>query len=499
VAGRNRRLRTVAVAAACVVLTACGSQVPPSEVINAQGGGTAAAGNGQVNGGGAGVSGGGAVVSGGTGATKTASGGGAAGGGTGGGGTNAGGGTGGGGTNAGGGGAAGGGTGGGGQGTAASCNGFQNSKGITASQITVANASDISGPVPGLFKSAQQAANAYAAYFNSSSSICGRKLSVQNLDSGTSSSGDQQAATTACSSAFAMVGSMGAFDDGGGPTVTSCGIPDLRAAAVNTARNKSPNAFGTYSLVVPQVPVAQWNYFKKTAGDAYQHAAMLYLSAGSAQLNAQSLQKAMQIDGYKFVYSQGIDVTTFNYQPYVAAMQSAGVKIITYVGAYQNLVRLQQQMAQQNFKPIVAVDPTVYDAGYVSSGGSAVNGTYSFVPGPVFDETAKNPQLATYEQWLQRTAPGAAPTFFGVYAWGAAALFTQLAQQLGGKLNRQTLLTAIRGVHNYTDNGLFPPQDPGGKNTGHCMSILKLQSGKWVRITPYPYTCDKVVNSGVGG
>ena len=484
---RNRRLRTAAVAVACVMLTACGSQVPPSEVVGAQGGASQVAniGGGTNNGGGGTNNGGspGVPGAGGTGATKTSS--------NGGGGTN----NGGGGTNNGGGGT----NNGGGGSTAASCTGFQNSKGITASQITIANASDISGPVPGLFKSAQQAANAYAAYFNSTSSICGRKLSVQNLDSGTSSSGDQQAATTACGSAFAMVGSMGAFDDGGGPTVTACGIPDLRAAAVNTARNKSPVSFGTYSLVVPQVPMAEWNYFKRTAGDAYQHAAITYLSAGSAQVNAQSLQKAMTLDGYKFVYSQGIDVTTFNYQPYVAAMQSAGVKIMTYVGAYQNLVRLQQQMAQQNFKPLIVVDPTVYDAGYVSSGGSAVNGTYSFVPGPIFAETAKNPQLALYEQWLQRTAPGAAPTFFGVYAWGAAALFTQLAQQLGGKLNRTTLLTAIRNTHNYTDNGLFPPQDPGGKNTGHCMSIMQLQSGKWVRISPAPYTCDSVINSGVGG
>ena len=283
------------------------------------------------------------------------------------------------------------------------------------------------------------------------------------------------------------------------PTVTSCGIPDLRAAAVNTARNKSPVSFGTYSLVVPQVPMAEWNYFKRTAGDAYQHAAITYLSAGSAAINAASLQKAMTLDGYKFVYSQGIDVTTFNYQPYVAAMQSAGVKMMTYVGAYQNLVRLQQQMAQQNFKPMIVVDPTVYDAGYVSSGGSAVNNTYSFVPGPIFTETAKNPQLALYEQWLQRTAPGAAPTFFGVYAWGAAAMFTQLALQLGGKLNRTTLLAAIRGTHNYTDNGMFPPQDPGGKNTGHCMSILQLHGSTWSRVTGYPYTCDAVINSGVGG
>ena len=123
--------------------------------------------------------------------------------------------------------------------TAGSCAGFKNTTGITNSTITLANVADISGPVPGLFQGAQQAMKAYVAYFNSSSSICGRKLSVESLDSQTSSGGDQQAATTACSNAFAMVGSMGAFDDGGAATVTQCGIPDLRAASTEDARGSS--------------------------------------------------------------------------------------------------------------------------------------------------------------------------------------------------------------------------------------------------------------------
>jgi hypothetical protein len=97
-------------------------------------------------------------------------------------------------------------------------------------------------------------------------------------------------------------------------------------------------------------------------------------------------------------------------------------------------------------------------------------------------------------QWLQRTS-GGAPTFFGIYAWAAAAMFTQLAVQLGGQLTRQSLLAAVAKLHNFTDNGMVPPQDVGGKNTPTCMSIVQRSSSGWVRKSPYPYSCGQLIHA----
>ena len=87
--------------------------------------------------------------------------------------------------------------------------------GITDSEITIGNASDISGPVPGLFESSQDAVKAYVAYFNSTSDICGRKLKLVTYDSRTDAGADQQNYAKGCDEVFAMVGSMSAFDSGG--------------------------------------------------------------------------------------------------------------------------------------------------------------------------------------------------------------------------------------------------------------------------------------------
>ena len=104
--------------------------------------------------------------------------------------------------------------------------------------------------------------------------------------------------------------------------------------------------------------------------------------------------------------------------------------------------------------------------------------------------TASNPELQAYEKWLQVVAPGSAPTYFGMYAWSAAALFVQLANQVGPNLTRAAMLQAVAGVHGYSCNGLCSPQDVGGKHTSPCALFIQLQGGTWKRLSPASgWTC----------
>ena len=75
-------------------------------------------------------------------------------------------------------------------------------------------------------------------------------------------------------------------------------------------------------------------------------------------------------------------------------------------------------------------------------------------------------------------------------------LFAQLATQLGGKLTRTSLLDAIRGVHDYTANGLFAPQDIGSKISPNCETLIQLENHRYVRRSPYPYSCSDLIRTG---
>ncbi len=376
------------------------------------------------------------------------------------------------------------------------CDGFENQTGITDDKIVIANAADISGPVPGLFESAQQAVKAYVAYFNATSDICGRKLELLELDSRTDAGADQQAYARACESAFAAVGSMSAFDSGGAATAAKCGLPDLRSANVSNERQSCASCFGVQSANPATFQNAVPDHIIKNYPKAAENAAYVWINAGVGPLNAQNQARAMERRGMRFVYKRGIDVSEFNYRPYVQAMQDEGVEYVQFLGAYQQAERLAKAMQEQGFKPEVFVlDPTGYDPRYVQSGGAAVEGTRIFINIAMFEEARSNTEMALYQQWLQQVKPGATPTFFGVFSWSAARLFVEQSIALGGRLSRQTLVDSVKRVDTWTSNGIHSPQHVGSKETGDCWRWIRLEKGRWVPEGPTRYTCSGVTKA----
>ncbi|MFL6158882.1 MAG: ABC transporter substrate-binding protein [Marmoricola sp.] len=371
---------------------------------------------------------------------------------------------------------------------AGSCAGFKNTNGITNTTIPIGNSSDISGPVPGLFTAAQQATKAYVQYFNATSSICGRKLVLTNLDSRTDAGADQQSYQKLCESTFAAVGSMSAFDSGGAGVAQGCGLPDMRTASVTAARNNCNSCFGAQATGPHEFSNAVPDFIVKSYKSASQKAAFLYLNAGAAAENGKYQQKVEEQRGMKFVYSSGIDVADFNYGPYVQAMKSKGVQYVQFIGAYQQSVRLAQAMQAGDFHPQVRMyDPSVFDVNFLKTGGSAIEGAFVFIN--FTPPTDNQPELNLYRKWLQQVAPGADPTFFGEFAWSAAKLFVEKSIALGGKLNRASLSAAIKGVHNWTGGGMHGPMDVGGKHSPSCVRFMQVKGGKFVPLGSTSYTC----------
>jgi ABC-type branched-subunit amino acid transport system substrate-binding protein len=377
---------------------------------------------------------------------------------------------------------------------AGSCDGFKNQVGITDKTITLANVSDISGPVPGIFESAQQATRAYVAYFNASNDLCGRKLDVQLLDSRADAGAAQQAYTKACDEAFAAVGSMSAFDSGGAAAAQSCGLPDIRSTTTTPERLRCATCFAAQSVNPDQVGGAMPRYFLSKYKNATQHAAVLYINAGAASVNAARFRTAWGRAGWKIDYFQGIDVSEFNYAPYVQQMKDKGIKLVNYTGPYQNTVKLLDAMKQQGFKPEVYIqDSTIYDERFVKEAGGNADGVFAYSSTKLFDDfSVKEMQL--YRAWLDQVKPGAVPNYYGLYAWSAARLFVEQATALGGKLSRASLVAALSKVKGWTGNGVHVPQQVGAKTTGNCASIIRYTGGKWRQVSPGNFMCGPLLD-----
>lgn len=371
----------------------------------------------------------------------------------------------------------------------ASCTGFKNGPGITNDVVRIGNSSDISGPVPGLFTAAQQATRAYVNYFNASgATICGRKLELDLYDSRTDAGGDQQGYTKGCATDFAMVGSMSAFDSGGAKTAQDCGLPDIRAIATTTERGRCTTCFGAQPAGPEAFQNAVPDFLKRrTSG---QKAAMLYINIGASAANGQSQARNMTARGMKFVVNQGIDIAEFNYSPIVQKMKQAGVESVQFIAASQQFARLAQAMQQVGFKPkVFLLDPSAYNDDYPKLAGASAKNTVVFTNFTPFEEASSNPEIQNYIRYLQQVAPGAKPTFFGLFAWSSARLFVEQATKLGGKLSRAELISAVRRVDNWTGKGMHAAQHVGSKKIGDCWRFIQWNGSAWVPIEGRNYQC----------
>jgi len=194
---------------------------------------------------------------------------------------------------------------------------------------------------------------------------------------------------------------------------------------------------------------------------------------------------------------QGIDISEFNYAPYVQQMKDKDIEYVQIIGSTAQFTRLAEAMKQQGFKPkVFMIDPTAYNPDFVSSGGDAVEGTTVFINFTPFEEAGSNKELQLYLSWLQQVKPGATPSFFGLFAWSAARLFVQQATQLGGKLTRSALATSLKGVSSWTANGMHAPQPVGAKQASPCWRFIKLVSGKWTPVGGTKYQCSGTTSVG---
>ncbi|MDX6266462.1 MAG: hypothetical protein QOD70_1202 [Frankiales bacterium] len=367
-------------------------------------------------------------------------------------------------------------------------NGGKTDTGITGNSITIYNISDVSGAVPGLFEDARFAVQAYFKYFNARyGTIYGRKINLQTRDSQLDTGANRSYAIELCNSGFAGVGSISAFDQGAAGPEKSCGVPDLRGLSTTGDLKKVPNVHPINAAGNGDTRgLGQFGWVKDKFPAAIKKAAYVYIDGDvTREQVSQDVQSTTAALGFDWVAQEQVGITETNYTSYVADLKKNGAQFVTFTGAYQQAANLVKEFDRQNFHPQVW-EPTVtaYTPNYITQAGGPSEGTFVAVGPSLVEEMNGNAELQLYAQWLQQVKPGATPTNLGQFAWGAAAFFVQEMIKLGPKPTRKGLLALVEKEHNYTDNGLFPGQDVGGKRLSDCVNVVQVKGGKFVRYLP---------------
>jgi len=368
-------------------------------------------------------------------------------------------------------------------------NGGATDVGVTGDKLTIATIADVSGVQPGLFKAAHQAMQALVAMVNSEGGIYGRQLELLLLDSKTDAGANRTAVLDACPKAFALVGSVSAFDNGGAEAVDACGkegIPDISAVTTTGPRILNQDTYPAYPNRPDLFVVGSGDYMAKRFPDAVKKAGRLWLAASTTRSNSEAKAEAYSGKSkFNFIYEAETGVVETNYTPYVQKMEDRGVEFVTMLSDYQSIARLTKAMRSQQYTPAVMEwDSVVYSQKFLEEAEGAAEGSWLYLNTAMFEESQNYPEMQLYQAWLARVAPGVPPDYFGLYAWSAGRLFVELAKEVGPQATRAKLFDALKNEHSWDGFGLHASHDIGRKRASNCTMFARIKDNQFVRAYP---------------
>ena len=365
-------------------------------------------------------------------------------------------------------------------------NGGATDVGVTADSITVANVSDLSGPVPGLFQGAVIGTQAYFAKINSEGGVYGRKLKVAIGDGQLDCSANKAATTDLVKKVFAMVGSFSLYDDCGRPVIAS--VPNL--ADVHTALGPATARDSHNFSVAPMG--SGWRsgplkHYAATYGTKWQHIGAIYANVGASPTIWSHVVKAIESTGGRVVsqYAYGPGDTDFTAT--VIRMQRDGVQMIystavdgAYAARFVNAAR-----SQQVSWPLI-FGGGVYDQTFLAQAGANANGVLNDQQYPMFfntDEATRMPVVKDFQTWTRRVGgDGVILDLYSIYGWTSAQLFVQALRAAGPRATRASLMQALHRITTFDGSGLIASANPAGKTPAGCWILTQVDKGVFRRV-----------------
>jgi ABC-type branched-subunit amino acid transport system substrate-binding protein len=359
--------------------------------------------------------------------------------------------------------------------------------GVTAKTITVGSISDISSPIPGLFKGAKVGAQAYFNYINSQGGVNGRKIILDARDSAFSSGTVASEAQSIAKSDFAFVGGYSLLDGSEQPAIDANKVPMI-AQVLTPSLFKDPNLYSAIPLVDGGQANGPFKWLKTQYPAGVKAVGFIGSNATASVKASEATYRALTYDlGYKWVYTRDAGYTETSFLPDMVKMKSAGVKMVLEVteGPAQ-ISTIAQEMKQEGLNVPLVVGAGTYSSAF--DPGSAGNGTLLYTVTSLYrGEDAKViPAVATFDKWVKKVDPNPTLDLFTLDGWINAQLFVQALKGAGANPTRASLVAQLNKVTSFNASGLISSQNPAQKIPGQCWIAAKYNNGKWLRIKPDP-------------
>jgi branched-chain amino acid transport system substrate-binding protein len=333
------------------------------------------------------------------------------------------------------------------------------------------------GPAGAQYKITADVLQAWAKYTNAHGGVNGHPVQLAIKDDQSSPSAGIQAANELVNQhVFALVEGASGTAPAWATIISKAGIPVVGgdpSAAPPWGAN--PDFYGTeaagtadgviFDKEVKSLGLTKMGVFycKEVAACSY---ALTVFQDGAKKLGG------LQVTG------QAVSLSSPSYAAPCLAMKSAGTQVVFTAITVNVISSLQNQCAQQGFKPIwVAGAPTLADAN-----NPLLNGEISFAED--FPWFANTPVAQTYRAAMQQYAPAALTSdpLEGPLMWTTGLLFQEAAKKanLGDNPTSAQLISGLNSISNDTLGGAAPPLTfTNGNRSMSCGFLIQLKNGQW--------------------
>lgn len=353
--------------------------------------------------------------------------------------------------------------------------------------IKIGNIVDLTGPVPGLFKGARQAMDAFVAKTNSEGGIDGRPLELVTADSKIDCNATRAAWDSTAKEVEAIVGSISALD--------GC-IADVlpkypKIPAVFQQLNPELAQIATVLTPSPRPPgqsIGAYRYISDKNPGAIQKLGVLVNTR--TKFSTTQLVGGLKALGGKVVFTRELAIeTTTDYTADIVKMRSAGVEWLTLDGFnIETIGRVLRDAKQQNWRPKVITSAPAYDGNFFKVADPAsAEGVYLPLSTSMFlgEDRENVPAVDEYLTWLEKVHPGAKADLFGANAWASALLYKEARMSAGGKDAKPAdVVQALIKTTKFDAGGMIAESNPGEQKPPVCWMVAQIKGGKYTRIEP---------------
>ena len=373
------------------------------------------------------------------------------------------------------------------------------SPGITKTTITVGQIDDLTQPVPGLFKSAQDGTQAYFNYINSQGGVNGRKIKLDAQDSQFNSATVATEANNIAANDFAMVGGFSLLDGPEQPAIDKAKMPDVTVPLALTL-SVDPNLYSPAPTANNDYPTGPFLWAKKAFGNQSQHIGILFTVAAASAIASQALfNNAAKSTGLKIDYQRGFTSSESTFNADVLKMKSQGIQMYfdsQLAGFYA--ANLAQETAQQGYHPVDIQGVAAYIDNMAQASGGGAEGMYLEMQDSLYEgeDATVIPEVGLFDKWVKEVDPkvfSSVTPLPSVDGWASAMLFVQALKAAGANPTRASVEAQLDKVTSFSANGLIATSNPAKNIPSKCFIVAQLKNGKWTRVSPTPksgYICE---------